>query len=181
MALKKGWDKTSTFSSVYLWDPCWRLKLCCLPFWALNPDQGGACRARWIAVWSRAAGVNHMNVLPELIGSGKAERARRPRHAAQSCAPTSKALPEGGRGEGGGGGIVEEVREESEQGPGRALQRPFWLMSALIYSTLALDDDVIVDLQAKSTPIQIKVEVSPVHSLELFTRTGWLSANTVFR
>ena len=100
-----------------------------------------------------------MNVPPEQIGSGDAGRPGRPRRAAQLHALTSKPAPKG---------VVEGRRGErvSERGLGQTLQRPLWLMPALICSAAKLSDDVIVDLRAKSAPIQIKVEVLPCTSTE---------------
>lgn len=104
-------DKVPTTPPVLPLDPRWQLRPCCVPLQPLDPDQGGACRAWWIAAGSRAAGVNHMNVPPEQIESGEAGRPGRPRRSAQLHALTSKAVLEGG------GGGEEERRESTRAGP----------------------------------------------------------------
>lgn len=93
-----------------------------------------------------------MNVPPEQIGSVEAGRPRRPRRSAQLRMLTSKGELKG----------VEE--RERERRLGQTLQRPLWLMPALICSSAKLNDDVIAGLRAKSAPIQIKVEVFPCSS-----------------
>lgn len=147
-----GFDKASSIPAVLPLDPRSQLRPCCLPLQPLDPEQGGACNAGWIAAGSRAAGVNHMNVPPEQIGSGEAGRPGRPWRSAQLHALTSKAVPKG----------VGGWRElERDRGLGQTLQRALWVMPALICGTAKLNDDVIAGLRAKSALIQIKVEVFP--------------------
>lgn len=66
-----------------------------------------------MAAGSRAAGVNHMNVPPEQIGSDEVVRPGRPRLSARLHALTSKAALNGL-----GGG------EKRARGLGQTLQRP---------------------------------------------------------
>lgn len=127
------------------------------PWTPSGADQGGACGAGRIAAGSHAAGVNHMNVPPEQIGSGEAGRPGRPRRSAQHRVLTSKAV----RRWGWRGGRREE---ESERGPGQTLQRPLWLMPGLICVATKPSDDAIAGPRAKSAPIQIKMEVFPCTS-----------------
>lgn len=94
-----------------------------------------------------------MNVPPEQIGSDEAVRPWRPRRSARLHALTSKAVL---KGRGGG--------KKRARGLGQTLQRPLWVMPALICGAAKLNDDVIAGLRAKSAPIQIKVEVFPCTS-----------------
>lgn len=78
-----------------------------------------------------------------------------------------KGSAEGGWWRGGG--------KKRERGLGQTLQRPLWVMPALICGTAKLNDDVIAGLRAKSAPIQIKVEVFPCTSTvrKILCVLGW--------
>ncbi len=78
------------------------------------------------------------------------------------------------------GRVEGRRKEERARGLGKTLQRPLWVMPALICSAAKLNDDVIAGLQAKSAPIQIKVEVFPCTMWEKeFWVSGWKVWNTL--